>query len=42
MNRQSGSGGKDLNQFSVGNDTYNHIFTKENILKQLYLKQIIL
>ena len=33
---------KDLGLFSVINGAYNHIFTKENIQKQLCFKLIIL
>ena len=42
MNEQSGSNQKDPDLFGFVNDTYNYIFTNENILKQLYFKQIIL
>ena len=31
MNKQSGSEKKDPDLFNVINDTYNHIFMKENI-----------
>ena len=37
MNERSGSDRKDLDLFGVINDANNPIFTKENILKQLYI-----
>ena len=41
MNEQSDSDGKDSDLLGVINDAY-HIFTKENLWKQLYFKRIIL